>query len=110
MASPNNRNLPAGAIPAYLCTGGGVVPLGYQQLMAAELATAQNLSPPAGAVLALIVPEVEAVRWRDDGTAPTTTVGMLLSPGLLPFVYTADLSTIEFIAASSGAILNVSYY
>lgn len=110
MASPNNRNLPAGAIPSYLCTGGGAVPLGYQQLTAIQLETAQNLTVPAGAVLALLVAETEAVRWRDDGTAPTASIGMLLSAGLLPFVYTANLAAITFIAASAGAILNVSYY
>lgn len=110
MAAPNNRNLPAGAIPSYVCTGGGGAPLGYQQLTATQLASAIKLTVPPGAVLALIVGEVAAVRWRDDGVAPTASVGMLLPPNLLPWPYTSDLEAIEFIAATGSPLLNVSYY
>ena len=110
MASPNNRALPHGATPSYICTGGGGVPLGYQQLTAAQLASAIGLTIPTGAVLALLQAELEAVRWRDDGTSPTSSIGMMLQPGQLPFVYTASLSSIKFIAAAADAVLNVSYY
>jgi hypothetical protein len=58
---------------------------------------------------ALIVAETEAVRWRDDGVNPTTTVGMPLAVGV-PLQYDGDLSRIKFIEQTSGGVLNISYY
>ena len=81
--------------------------LGYQQITSLSSSTA--LTVPAGATLALIVPEAQNVRWRDDGAAPTATVGMLV-PANSSMSYDGDLKAIRFIAATSGAILNVSYY
>jgi len=83
------------------------VPLGYDQLT--SLGTAQNLAPPAGAIYAVIVPEVQGVRWRDDGTSPTATVGMPVDADA-PMTYRGNLAAIQFIAQSAGAILNVSFY
>ena len=86
-----------------------VKPLGYQQILAATLAAATSLTPPSGTRYAIITPEAQGVRWRDDGTAPTATVGMLLGAnGVL--IYNGDFTKIQFIAATAGAILNVSYY
>ena len=86
---------------------GSVVPLGFQQLTSMTAATA--LTPPTGARIAVIDAEVQNVRWRDDGTAPTTTVGMrIISDTQL--VYSGDLAAILFIAETAGAALNVSYY
>ena len=81
--------------------------LGYQQITSLTSSTA--LTVPAGATLALIVPETQNVRWRDDGVAPTASVGMLV-PANSSMSYDGDLKAIRFIAATSGAILNVSYY
>ena len=81
--------------------------LGYQQITSLSSSTA--LTVPAGATLALIVPETQNVRWRDDGIAPTASVGMLV-PANSSMSYDGDLKAIRFIAATSGAILNVSYY
>jgi hypothetical protein len=58
---------------------------------------------------ALIVAETQDVRWRDDGTAPTSTVGMLLKAGVI-FQYDGDLSKIKFIETASSAKVNISYY
>jgi hypothetical protein len=60
-------------------------------------------------VFALIVAEGQAVRWRDDGTAPTATVGMPLAVGI-PLQYDGDLTNIKFIEQVAGAKLNISYY
>jgi len=57
----------------------------------------------------LIVAEVAGVRWRDDGTAPTASVGMPLAVGV-PLQYDGDLTKIQFIQQSAGSIINVSYY
>jgi len=81
--------------------------LGYQQITSLSSSTA--LTVPAGATMALIVPETQNVRWRDDGVAPTASVGMLVVANS-SMSYDGDLKAIRFIAATSGAILNVSYY
>ena len=83
--------------------------LGYQQILAATLASATNLTPPVGAKMAYIVSEASSVRWRDDGTAPTTTIGMLTASGG-DLVYSSNLQAIQFIAATGSPILDVSYY
>jgi hypothetical protein len=82
-------------------------PLGYQRL--AALGTAQSLTVPTGALWAIIRVEAEDVRWRDDGTAPSSTIGMPLAAGET-MVYRAALAAIQFIQQTSGAILNVVYY
>jgi hypothetical protein len=58
---------------------------------------------------AIIVAETQAVRWRDDGTAPTASVGMPL-PVLTEFLYDGDLTNIRFIQQTASAVLNISYY
>lgn len=81
--------------------------LGYQQIT--SMASSTALTVPAGATLAVIVPEGQAVRWRDDGTAPTASVGMPIAVGFT-LSYDGDLKNIRFIQQTSGGILNVSYY
>lgn len=104
---------PAFAMPVYLTGGGGGgdltgTPLGYQQISTA-LATAQSLTVPTGANVAYIVAEAVDVRWRDDGVAPTSSVGMVLPAGA-SLTYAASLAAIQFIETAAGSILNVSYY
>lgn len=81
--------------------------LGYQQITSLSASTA--LTVPAGATMALIVAETQAVRWRDDGTAPTATVGMPLAIGV-SLSYDGDLKAIRFIEQAASAKLNVAYY
>lgn len=87
-------------------------PLGYCQLTSMAASTALSTCAggvPAGATLAQLCAEAQAVRYRDDGTAPTATVGMPAAAGSC-FSYTGSLSAIRFIQATAGAILNVSFY
>lgn len=82
-------------------------PLGYQQF---TVATATALpSVPTNATYALIVCETQSVRWRDDGTNPTASVGFLLPASTL-FTYTGTLSTLKIIETTASATCNVSYY
>lgn len=89
--------------------------LGYQQIT--TLSSATNLTVPTTDVnglsckpsIALITPEGQAVRWRDDKTSPTATVGMPLAVGVT-LQYDGDLTQIKFIEQVSGAKLNISYY
>lgn len=85
-------------------------PCGYQQI--ATLTTATLLTLPVGcsnASLAVITAEAQAVRYRDDGTAPTASVGMPMAVGVT-LEYQGTLSKIQFIEQTVGAKLNVSYY
>lgn len=89
--------------------------MGYQQL--STLSSAVGLTVPTQtpngsatkANFALIICETQNVRWRDDGTDPTASVGMLLVAGT-PLQYDGDLSKIKFIETTASAKLNVSYY
>jgi hypothetical protein len=89
--------------------------LGYQQITDLSGATfltvpVKNLSGLAGGPsIALITPEAQAVRWRDDGVAPTATVGMPLAVGVT-LQYDGDLTQIRFFEQAGGAKLNISYY
>lgn len=82
-------------------------PMGYQQITSVSASTA--LTVPAGARIADIIAQTQAVRWRDDGQAPTASVGMPLATGVT-LRYAGDLSAIRFIEQSASAALNVVYY
>ena len=89
--------------------------LGYQQIT--MLSSATNLTVPATDVqglacrpsIAIITPESQAVRWRDDGTEPSASVGMPLAAGTT-LQYDGDLTKIQFFEQAGGAKLNISYY
>lgn len=81
--------------------------LGYQQITSLSAATA--LTVPTGATTAVITAEAQAVRYRDDGTDPSATVGMPVAVGVV-LTYTGPLSKIKFFEQASGAKLNISYY
>ena len=89
--------------------------MGYQQIT--DLSSAVSLTVPqkdlsglAGTPrIAIITPEGQGVRWRDDGVAPTASVGMPLAAGVT-LQYDGDLSQIQFIQQSATAKLNITYY
>ena len=81
--------------------------LGYQQIT--SLSSASGLTPPQGATMALVVAETQGVRWRDDGTDPTASVGMPIAAGAY-LNYDGDLNRVKFIEQTASAKLNISYY
>ncbi len=81
-------------------------PVGYQQIT--TLTASVGLTVAANARFALIVPESQAVRWRDDGD-PTASVGMTLAVGQY-LNYTGNLKSLRFIEQTASAKLNISYY
>jgi hypothetical protein len=90
-------------------------PLGYVQLTLTG--TAQKLTLPTlpkDTYIGLVIFQMEGStlsgRWRDDGVAPTATVGMILSTGDDLFPYTGQFDAIQFISTSGSPILNASYY
>ena len=88
---------------------------GYQQI--ATVSSSIGLTVPviapdglnAKPVFALIIAEGQPVRWRDDKTSPTASIGMPLAIGV-PLQYDGDLTNIKFIEQVAGATLNISYY
>ncbi len=82
-------------------------PKGYQQIT--SLASSQTLTVPSGAVIALIRANTQAVRWRDDGTPPTASIGVPLPAGET-LQYEGDLAAIRFIEQTASAALDISYY
>ena len=62
-----------------------------------------------GDTFALITPLTGNVRWRDDGTSPTASVGMPLAAGVT-LQYDGNLKLIKFINNGGTAELNISYY
>lgn len=79
----------------------------YEQIT--DLSSKVGLTVPSGATMALIQAVTQNVRWRDDGTSPTASVGMRISAGE-EFWYTGNIDAIEFIEEVASAELNVSYY
>jgi len=89
--------------------------LGYQQI--SSLSAAASLTVPTvdlnglacRPTLAIITSETQGVRWRDDGVAPTASVGMPMAAGV-SLQYDGDLTKIQFIEQTASAKLNISYY
>mgnify|MGYP000016362215 CR=1 len=82
--------------------------LGYQQIT--SLAAATALTVPAGTGFAIITAGSQAVRWRDDGTDPTATVGYPLAAGSELQYSASSLSRLKFIEQTASATLDISYY
>lgn len=93
--------------------------IGYAQYTSLGSAISLSSTPASGIALptdnnrrplvAIITVGAQAVRWRDDGTAPTASVGMPLAAGD-SLVYDGPLNQLQFIEQAAGARLNVSYY
>lgn len=87
---------------------GNLAPKGYEKITG--LSSAQALTVPTGARIALLRAETQDVRWRDDGTSPTATDGMLLATTDDIVVYVGALADLELIETSASATVHVSYY
>ncbi len=86
--------------------------LGYQQITSLSGSTALTIAideNARNAGRAIISPETQNVRWRDDGTAPTASVGYLLAAGS-ELVYEGSLDKLRFIEVTASAKLNICYY
>jgi hypothetical protein len=84
-------------------------PVSYQQLTVSGTAVA--LTVPNNANKAMIMLETDDIRWRDDGTAPSSTVGMYLYTGsTLQLNSLTSLNNFRAIRVNGDATLNISYY
>ena len=91
-----------------------LLPLGYNQITALSAAVGlgqglTNNAVPAGANYAVIIPETQAVRFRDDGTNPTAGVGVPIAVGQ-EFDYTGNLGAVKVIEQTASAKLNIAFY
>lgn len=87
------------------------IPLGYEELTG--LSAAKGLANPklAEASRAVIRVEGQNARFRDDGTAPTAALGILLATtDVQPFVYEGNCSALQFIEVALSAVIHVSLY
>jgi hypothetical protein len=83
------------------------VPLGHQQIT--SLSSSTGLTVPDGTSFCMIQAETQSIRWRDDGTVPTASVGMLLAAGDT-LHYTGKTKNLRIIETTASAKINVSYY
>lgn len=97
----------------------GEQPLGYAQLTSidsstlvssATFGTATSAGIPAGTSLLIIIPQTQAIRWRDDGTAPTATVGYPLAVGQELRYTGRGQANLRVISQVAGAAINITAY
>ena len=95
-------------------------PLGYFQVANATLQAAASIATqisglnlPNGITPCYAVIQCNGsggVRWRDDGTAPTASIGMVLPAGS-ELDYSGELTAIQFITQAGGTpILDITIY
>lgn len=83
--------------------------LGYHQITSLSSAVAFT-TIPAGSDTVLVQPETQNVRYRDDATDPTASVGITL---VVPTIYeftVAQFARMKFIEVAASAKLNVAFY
>lgn len=89
-------------------TGGA----GVYVTSAATTSSAASLTSggvPKGAKLAYIEAEAKDVRYRDDGAAPTASVGQVIPLGT-SILYSGTATALNFIETAASGKLNVSFY
>lgn len=99
------RRIPNGGAPV-LSIDVSPEPVGYRRLAGLDAASPIP-DVPVGACRALIVVSGAAVRWRDDGQAPTPQVGMPTAVGET-IEFLGDVSALQFIGP--GAVIDIALY
>lgn len=95
-------------VPMFHMFGPCYKSLGYVQIAVSSSAVGVGVVP-ADAVMALMTVEGGDVRFRDDGVDPASAIGMRVEKnGILK--YDADPAALKFIAVSSAAKVNLTFY
>ena len=106
----------SGGAHAQIVKSGPYAPLGFCQItslgsaVALVTASCSTGSVPAGAVIAEICVETASVRYRDDGTAPTAAVGIIVTAGTCYSYAIIPLTAVQFIAVSGSPVVDVAFY
>lgn len=82
--------------------------LGYVQITGLSAST--GLTIPAGTTLILITPQAQAIRWRDDGIAPTAAIGYPLAVGGELQYSSSGMASLRFIEQVAGSTINVTFF
>ena len=82
-------------------------PLGYQQIT--SLAASTALTVPVGTAVVKFRPAAQAIRFRDDGVAPTASVGFPVAVGET-FTYEGSFAQLRLIEQAASATVDVLYY
>lgn len=64
---------------------------------------------PSGAKSATFAVEAQPIRYRDDGVAPSSAIGVPVAVGQM-LVYQGSLSKIQFISQTAGAKVSILFY
>lgn len=91
---------------------GFIQPLGYCQLTSVSSSTLVSSCSggiPARTAWAVLCIDTAAIRWRDDGTAPTASVGMPVASGQC-FYYSGTFAALRVIAQTGSPVVNISFY
>lgn len=105
---PNNQGNPAGAIPVYVTNGPTWgTPLGFDSF--GPINTATGVTAPPGTTLMIFIVIGGNARWRDDGVAPTASVGMPVLE-TLPYQFAGSFAQFKIIGESPGVTFSCSFY
>lgn len=92
----------------------GAKSLGYYQKTdvsaARTLADIIGSAVPATCDYVVIQAETQPCRWRDDGTAPTASVGNLLAVGDSIIIRRAQFANFKIIQTTATALVNATFY
>lgn len=77
--------------------------------IATDAVTAVGLTPPARCMSALVTAGTN-VRWRCDGTDPTTTVGHYLAENSSFEFFGDDVDAVTFINLTGSSTIFVTYF
>ena len=98
----------AGKVQGQQTRQGYMEPAGYVQLTSVSAATGLGTIPD-GVTMVMIQPETQNVRWRDDGTNPTTTVGALIVANDILY-YSGPMASFKLIEVTASAKVNLTFY
>ena len=87
---------------------GTLRPVGFRPLT--DLSSATSIPLVSGASLVLIQAESQNLRFRDDGIAPTTSVGFQIFAGDTLWYNAADLTDGQLIEESASGKANLLFY
>jgi hypothetical protein len=85
--------------------------LNAAKAVSTSLLTDQKSGAKANAAWFSVRGSSGGIRFRDDGTAPSATVGMHIPVGLVPFLYQGDLHKLQVIGdtVAGNAEVNITY-
>lgn len=90
-------------------TPSGMQCVGFEQITGLSSVKGFTVATMGQADAAVVDCETQSVRWRQDGTNPSATVGMIL-PVNTDKLFVGDLDRVKFIESAASAKLNVTYY